>query len=148
MKRTDDPKYYDIWVQMRARCNNPNHPSFKWYGARGIFVCERWNSFQTFAEDMGERPEGMQIDRIDNDGNYEPENCRWVTSTENHRNRRGNRLLTAFGETKTMAEWLEDDRCAVSKNTLKNRVFRGWPDEEAITSPTTNKWRTGRANLG
>lgn len=148
MNKSDDPKYYDIWIQMRARCNNPKNAAYKWYGERGIKVCERWNSFQAFVEDMGSRPDGMQIDRMDNDGDYEPSNCRWVTSKKNLRNTRRNRQMTAFGETKCMSEWLEDERCVVNKNTLKNRVFRGWPDEEAISTPTTNKWRTGRAYLG
>lgn len=67
---------YHTWENMRARCNNPNLDAYKWYGARGITVCERWNNFAKFVEDMGERPEGMTLDRKNNSGNYEPGNCR------------------------------------------------------------------------
>lgn len=73
---------YRSWKEMRQRCNNPNSTQYKWYGARGIKVCERWESFDAFLEDMGERPSGMTIDRIDNDKDYEPNNCRWLTHVE------------------------------------------------------------------
>ncbi len=76
-----------IWQGIRSRCNNPNVRSYKNYGGRGISVCNRWDSFENFLEDMGERPSGMQIDRIDNNGNYEPANCRWVTNYENQQNK-------------------------------------------------------------
>lgn len=87
---------YRIWSGMRARCNNPKLKTYRNYGGRGIGVCERWNDFTVFLRDMGERPPGMTLDRIDNDGNYEPGNCRWVTRQENNKNQR--RSFENFGK--------------------------------------------------
>ena len=85
-------KSYSAWKSMRQRCNNKNTKAFMLYGGRGIIVCERWNSFNNFYEDMGDLPfKGAQLDRINNDGNYEPSNCRWVTAKENINNRRCSR---------------------------------------------------------
>lgn len=79
---------YRTWVQMRRRCNSPDHKSYKHYGARGIKVCERWQRFENFLADVGERPKGKTLDRIDNDGNYEPGNVRWATTKEQAANKR------------------------------------------------------------
>jgi hypothetical protein len=88
-------KLYGRWLTMRNKCTNPNHQAYKWYGARGIKVCERWNDFGTFRQDVGEIPgPGMTLDRIDNDGNYEPGNVRWATAeiqANNKQNGVGNR---------------------------------------------------------
>lgn len=82
---------YRAWNQMKQRCNNPKEVGFHNYGGRGIKVCERWNIFENFLEDMGNRPPKKEIDRINNDGNYEPSNCRWATRKENSNNKRTNK---------------------------------------------------------
>lgn len=79
---------YKSWESMRDRCNNPNKDNFKWYGEKGVTVCERWNNFTAFLEDMGERPVGTSLDRIDPHGNYEPSNCRWADRKTQASNKR------------------------------------------------------------
>jgi hypothetical protein len=83
---------YESWRSMKARCLNPNHDSYKNYGGRGIMICERWMVFENFLADMGERPEGMTLDRIDNDGHYDPENCKWSTHREQRINSKQGKL--------------------------------------------------------
>lgn len=87
-KRGEEHSLYTTWESMRARCNNPNDPNFKNYGARGITVCERWNDFANFLADVGSRPIGLVLDRIDNDGNYSPENIRWTDWSTSNKNKR------------------------------------------------------------
>ena len=92
-RRKGETPAYCSWRHIIDRCTNPNNIGFKYYGGRGITVCERWRSFENFLEDMGERPNGKSIDRYpDNDGNYEPDNCRWATPEEQRANRRPRRV--------------------------------------------------------
>ncbi len=98
---------HTIWKSMRARCNNKNTRGFEWYGGRGISVCEEWNSFDRFLSDMGVRPAGMSIDRIDNEKNYESGNCRWATNGEQSRNRRSNCNITFNGKTMCRKDWAD-----------------------------------------
>lgn len=126
---------YHTWQQMKKRCSNPNVDGYENYGGRGITVCESWAaSFESFARDMGERPEGMTLDRIDTDGPYSPENCRWATHTTQGRNRRNNRLLTMDGRTMSMIEWSEET--GIPKRTLQSRLnIHGWSVRDALTTP-------------
>lgn len=105
-----NPRLYGVWKQMRARCHNPKCAKYRIYGARGITVCDEWrtdpNAFIDWAERTGYRP-GLQIDRLDNNGGYSPDNCRWATAKENCRNSRRNRFLTIGGARLTVAAWAE-----------------------------------------
>ena len=93
-----DTKTYKTWEGMIQRCNNPKNPRYKNYGGRGISVCQEWNEFLKFVEDMGVRPDGYQIDRIDNDGDYSKENCRWIPKAENQLNKRTSKWWYVYGE--------------------------------------------------
>lgn len=128
---------HQVWRGMRARCNNPNDAAYTNYGGRGIRVCERWEDFGAFLADMGMRPPGFELDRIDNDGPYSPENCRWVPKRQNLRNKRTSHLVTWDGETLTVAAWAE--RLGIHERTLHNRLGRGWPIERAMTKPTQQR---------
>ena len=128
---------YTSWLGMRQRCRNPRNQDFPTYGGRGIRVCERWDSFLTFLEDMGPKPSRKhELDRYpDKNGNYEPGNCRWATRTQNVRNTRFNRLITFNGETLCLAEWAE--RTGISAGLLQGRLTRlKWTVERALTTPT------------
>lgn len=125
---------YISWQSIWPRCNDPNHCAYSDYGGRGIKVCDRWQYFTNFLEDMGERPEGKQLDREDNDGDYTPDNCRWITAKKNCRNRRNNRLITANGKTQCIAAWSEET--GIEYNTIYARVKRyGWSEEKAVLTP-------------
>lgn len=124
---------YMSWQRMLARCEYTKNPSYHRYGARGITVCERWHSFVNFLADMGERPAGMQLDRIDNDGNYEPGNCRWVSPKENSRHRSSNVMLTFNGVTQCLSAWAEET--GVPQWVISTRRLKGWPTERLLTEP-------------
>ncbi len=131
---------YGAWEGLRNRCNNPTNHAYRRYGGRGIKVCERWDSFENFLADMGPSPDGMSIDRIDNNGPYSPENCKWSTSKEQNRNRRDNRLITYKGQTKCLAEWAEST--GISADTLGVRLDKlDWPIECALTKPVRRRSR-------
>ena len=134
---------YSIWRGIRYRCNNVEGISYHRYGGRGIKVCEEWDNFETFKEDMGKRPsKSHSIDRIDNDGDYCPDNCRWATSKEQANNRKSNRYLEFLGVNKTLTEWSEEVK--ISTQTLNCRLKRGWSIEKTLT--TTVKSSTKEEN--
>jgi len=124
---------YHTWAGMRARCSNPKNHKFERYGGRGISVCLAWTTFAGFLADMGEKPPGTSLERIDNNGNYCPENCRWATPTDQARNKRNNRLLTFRGESRPLAEWA--DRVGIKSRTIWDRLATGWRVEDALTIP-------------
>lgn len=135
---------YRSWAAMRGRCENPKNSHFAGYGGRGIKVCARWAEFVNFLADMGEKPEGLSIDRIDVNGNYEPGNCRWATNQQQARNKRNNRFVTANGKTQTVAEWCRET--GINASTYDCRVRAGWTKEDAATTPPgatskSIKWR-------
>ncbi len=123
-----------VWRSMRDRCNNQKNAAYVNYGGRGIRVCERWDSFENFLADMGSRPNGYSIDRIDNNGNYEPGNCRWATTKQQMNNQRRNRVIELNGERKTIAQWAE--QLGVGWTCIRDRLDRyGWTIERALTTP-------------
>lgn len=123
---------YTSWAQMKSRCNNPSLPEYKNYGGRGIKVCERWDSYDNFLADMGERPKGHSIDRIYVNGDYTKENCRWATDREQKLNTRRTKILSAFGKSMTMKEWSEVTGLPYS--TIALRLRRGKSVEEALSN--------------
>lgn len=124
---------YGSWAGAKTRCTNPNHPAFHNYGGRGISMCDRWlNSFELFLQDMGPKPTPQHsIDRINNDGNYEPGNCRWATSVEQGRNNRRTRMVELNGETRCIIEWCEI--LGTPQHRVRSRLKRGWTEIDALT---------------
>ncbi len=125
---------YRIWTDMKNRCGNPKNKRYRMYGARGIRVCAEWvASFETFAQDMGPCPLGMSLDRINNDGHYEPGNCRWANAIEQGRNTRHNRMITFNGNTKCLTEWAE--HTGINADAIYGRLKMGWSIERSLTEP-------------
>lgn len=121
---------HTTWTLMKQRCLNPNAPDYDKYGGRGITVCERWLSFANFFADVGERPQGKTLDRVNNDVGYEPGNCRWATLVEQQANRRNTKTLTYKGETLPVSEWAR--RANMPNNRLHMRLRNGWSPDRAL----------------
>lgn len=129
------------WVKMLSRCEDPDYIQYKNYGGRGIKVCKEWHNFDKFYNwciSQNIKPD-LQIDRIDNDGDYKPSNCRIVTRKENGNNKSNNTWIIAFGESKTLSQWADDKRCNVPYNALQKRLRLGWDPEEAISAKPLSK---------
>lgn len=138
-ERRHDSRTYASWLAMRERCNSPNAVGYANYGGRGIKVCPEWDDFEQFRRDMGERPEGMTIDRVDNNGNYEKGNCRWATPLEQMRNRRSNKMVTINGATKHVQGW--DRHFGFRLGATADRLKNGWPPER-LGEPIHEKRKT------
>lgn len=133
-----DTAEYHIWCTMKARCSNPGSEYYHRYGGRGITVCERWQSFDSFLADMGPRPsEAHTIERKDNDGPYSPDNCIWADQHAQSRNRSNNRILEFQGVRLTVTDWAE--RVGISERTLFSRLQRGWSVERVLTTKPRGK---------
>lgn len=137
-----DQSIYNIWRGMVSRCHDPKHVSFKYYGAKGISVCEEWRqSFHRFAADMGERPDGTSLDRIDSTASYSKSNCRWATIGQQNNNKSDTRHLTFNGRTMNLSAWARE--IGTSPATLHHRIAKiGMSIEDALTVPVS------RANAG
>lgn len=137
---------YHRWSAMRHRCARPNHPDYPDYGGRGIQVCAEWADYPCFRDWALQNgfEEGLELDRIDNDGPYSPSNCRWISRRQQCQNNRKTRWVTAFGETKALAAWVEDPRCMVTKHALTGRLNRNWEAERAMSTPRLPTGRPAR----
>ena len=125
---------YRVWMGMHDRCRRENHEAYPRYGGRGIEVCPRWLDFSAFHADMEPSwRKGLTLDRMDNDGDYSPENCRWATRRVQANNRRNTRFITLHGKTLPFAVWAR--RANIPPNTIYTRLSRGWSEERAFTTP-------------
>lgn len=127
-------RLYHIWNSMKMRCANPKAISYKYYGGKGITVCEEWQTFEPFWRWAGANgyADGLTIDRIDNNGNYTPDNCRWATPKEQQNHTSYTRILEHHGEKRSVMEWSEN--LGIPSTTLYNRLRRGWEIERALTT--------------
>lgn len=133
---------YSLWSSMKSRCYNKKLPTYKYYGGRGIKVCDRWHEFKNFFDDMGLRPEEKTLDRIDNNSDYSPENCRWATIEEQSRNRRDIIIIkNELGEKETLQDFCV--RTGVNYGSVMTRVYKyGYTHQEAIEKPFVNGSRS------
>src|ERR1017187_9182240 len=127
--KTRTPEYVS-WSAMLTRCFNSDSNSYPDYGGRGISVCDRWtNSFKTFLKDMGKRPDGCSLERIDNNGDYCPENCRWATKKDQSRNQRTSIMVTHDDKTQCITAWAEE--LGADDAAIRRRIGRGWSLQDA-----------------
>lgn len=145
-RRGNKSKTYNIWQSMIQRCFYPNHVSYKYYGAKGITVCNRWREYTNFLFDMGYCPIGKEIDRINNKKGYEPYNCRWVDSKQQQRNRSNNIKISAFGKSLVAADWAKIT--GINKSTIWFRVRRlGWSHKRAVTEQPKERYKRNEVSI-
>jgi len=125
-------RLHNIWSGMKGRCQNNNNPKYKDYGGRGITVCDEWQTFEPFRDWAlaNGYQEGLTIDRVDNDGDYTPSNCRWATVVEQAKNKRNNKIISINGEAHCLAEWAA--KTGLKEDTISMRIKRGWPSEQLL----------------
>jgi hypothetical protein len=129
---------YNVWASMKRRCCRPSSQDYKNYGGRGITVCERWLEFENFYEDMGDRPSNQySIERIDNDGDYCLDNCKWILTSNQAKNRRTNRRLSYNGETRIVVDWAR--HLNMNVHTIYSRLNRGWSIADTLTRPLQSR---------
>jgi len=133
---------YRVWGNIVQRCTNPNNTAYANYGGRGITMCERWRTFDNFLADLIAQPEGMTLDRIDNNGNYEPKNVRWVTIAENNRNTRRCVMIEINGVEKPINVWCRE--FGVPYSTFKQRRRNGWDLGRAVSQKPDAKHKTNK----
>lgn len=134
-------RLYNIWRGMCRRCELETHSTYKRYGAKGIKVCDEWHEFNSFIDwaiNSGYE-DNLTLDRIDSTGNYSPDNCRWIGIKEQNNNRSNNRLETYNGETKTVAEWGENNELGLTAKQIHKRLEEGWSIERTLTTPIARK---------
>lgn len=137
---------WTTWHSMHLRCGNPNATGYQNYGGRGIRICKRWASFESFLADMGYRPSGTSLDRVDVNGNYDPDNCRWATRKQQGENRRGLRIVEYEGRSMSLSQWSRET--GIDRKTLRTRLCAGWSAGAALTVPVRPQTRPARRNLG
>ena len=139
-KNKSGTKTYIAWRNMKRRCCDQKDPAYHRYGGRGITICDKWiNDYDAFFDDMGECPDGLTLDRVDNEGNYEPGNCRWVSMKVQQRNKSSNRLIFSEGKTMAMSGWAE--KLGIKTGTLAKRLERMSSNEAVkLVRP---RWRHG-----
>ena len=145
LTRSSHPRLYFVWYNMVRRCTKPETPGYEWYGGKGVSVCDEWkNDFDAFARwavksgyDEDAKRNECTLDRIDSNGNYEPNNCRWVDMKVQNNNRVSNRILTFRGVSKTVTEWGET--LGVNPHLIFGRLRMGWSVEKILTTPSKRK---------
>lgn len=134
---------YRTWIQMKQRCYTKSQTSYPLYGGRGIRVCPRWHDYKNFLQDMGIKPDGMTLDRIDTNGDYHPANCRWASPQDQANNKRSNHYLTFDGKSQTITQWA--DEIGIQRETIKTRLKLGWPVDRILSTPIKTNMRNKNA---
>lgn len=124
---------YNTWRKMKYRCLDPKCQAYARYGGSGITICDRWMVFENFLEDMGPRPDGCTLDRVDSTKGYGKDNCRWATWTQQNRNKRSSRIIEYKGISRCISEWAE--LTGLTHNAISYRIRKGWPLEKVFTHP-------------